>query len=109
MQRFTDHYRFHLEWLDRQGRDWWEVVAMPALEPPVDGAVKPALLADARRTHARALEGGWISEGMFDPHVSALKMVRESRVLPEDLVPKADWCGEHGRFRCHCEQKARTA
>lgn len=105
MQRFTDHYRFHMEWRDRQGRDWCEVVAMPALDPPVDGAFKPALLADARRTHARACEGGWVGDGMFDPAVSALKMVKESRVLPEDLAAKADWCGEHMRLGCGCDAK----
>ena len=106
MQRFTDHYRYHLEWRDRQGRDWCEVVAVPALEPLVDGALKPALLSDARRMHARALEGGWISEGMFDPHVSALRMVKKSRVLPEDLEAKADWCAEHMRLGCGCDAKA---
>jgi hypothetical protein len=105
MKRFTDHYRFHMQWHDRQNRDWCEVIALPALEPPVDGLIKPSLLSEARRTHARACEGGWVRDGMFDPHVSALKMVKGGRILPEDLAPKADWCAEHERLRCHCEKE----
>jgi hypothetical protein len=103
MERYRDHYRFHLQWLDDQGRDWCEVINMPVGQ---NDQPDPSRLRDARRSHMRATEGGWVKRGMSDPHVSALKLVKGGRILPEDLAVKADWCGEHGRFRCHCEQKA---
>ena len=102
MERYEDHYRYHLQWVDGQGRDWCEIIAMPVGN---NNQPEPARLADARRAHARAVEGGWVKSHMFDPHVSALKIVRGGRVLPEDLAPKASWCEEHERLRCHCEKE----
>jgi hypothetical protein len=62
-------------------------------------------LPTARRAHDRALAGHWIQPGEVEPHVSALRVKKAGRLLPEELAPKADWCGEHEKFGCRCAVK----
>lgn len=47
-------------------------------------------LPGARRAHEIARHGNWARPKWLDAHVSALKVVKQGRVLAEDLAPKAD-------------------
>ena len=66
-------------------------------------------LPGARRAHTTACQGGWVKPKWLSPHVSALKVWKAGRLLPEDLAPKADWCDGCAMWRCPCGSDRKVA
>lgn len=42
------------------------------------------------RAHGQACEGHWVKQGMKRPHVSALRLVKDGRLLAEETRPAVD-------------------
>jgi hypothetical protein len=64
----------------------------------------------ARRAHRSACDGRWVKDGWSGVHVSALKVWKWGRELPEELAGKQDRCDVHGGWGCSvCETKREAA